>query len=163
MLARRWDPTTGGRRTNLLRAVLQPGRSSMEDLSAALERWEDLVRWYERSRDSQGDATLLSEDIKQAALEALVPTELEKHLQLNAARLPRFTDTCEEVRLFIETRLGQRVKEPKVTGRGAGGGGHDPMDVDSFAKGKHGGGKGGGKAKGGNGKQGGKGGGKGGV
>ena len=41
LLARRWGSTIGGRRKNLLRAVLQPGRSSMEDLSASLERWED--------------------------------------------------------------------------------------------------------------------------
>ena len=78
LLARRWDPTTGGRRKNLLRAVLQPGRSSLEDLSASLERWEDLVRRYERSRDSNGMLSMLSDDIKQAALEALVPAELEK-------------------------------------------------------------------------------------
>ena len=36
LLSRRWDPAIEGRRKNLLRAVLQPGRS-MEELSASLE------------------------------------------------------------------------------------------------------------------------------
>ena len=37
-LARRWDPTTGGRRRNLLRIILQPGRSTLEGLSQAVEK-----------------------------------------------------------------------------------------------------------------------------
>ena len=36
-LARRWDPTTGGRRRNLLRIILQPGRSTLEGLCQAVE------------------------------------------------------------------------------------------------------------------------------
>ena len=145
LLARRWDPSTGGRRKNLLRAVLQPGRASMEELSASLEKWEDLVRRYERSRDSHGRAAPLCDDIKQAALEALVPSELERHLQLSSGRLTSYSQTREEVRLFLETRLGHKLKEPRVHGNKKQ---HDdPMDVDSFAwqngKGSNKGGKGG--------------------
>ena len=98
-LARRHDPSTGGRRRNLLRLVLQQGRSSLEGLASALERWEEQVRRYERFRDERGNRQPLSEDIKTAALESLVPDELEKHLQLNASRLADYDAAREEVRL----------------------------------------------------------------
>ena len=42
-LHRRFDPTTGGRKRNLLRSILSPGRCKWEDVSGALERWEELV------------------------------------------------------------------------------------------------------------------------
>lgn len=137
-LARRHDPSTGGRRRNLLRLVLQPGRSSLEGLASALERWEEQVRRYERFRDERGNRQPLSEDIKTAALESLVPDELEKHLQLNANRLSDYDAAREEVRMYVEARAGLKLKEKSVTektGKNHQGGG-DPMDVDSFVKGK---------------------------
>ena len=38
-LSRRYDPATGGRKRNLLRQILTPGRCLLEDLGQALERW----------------------------------------------------------------------------------------------------------------------------
>ena len=47
-----------------------------------LEKWEELVRRYERSKSSGATTTALDEDIKTAALEAFVPSELEQHLAI---------------------------------------------------------------------------------
>ena len=103
LLSCRCDPATGDSRKKFLRAVLQPGRSSMEELGASQEKWEDLVRRCERSRDAHGRAAPLTDDIKQAALAALVPQELERHLQMNAGRLSSCRLTRDDVRLFLET------------------------------------------------------------
>jgi hypothetical protein len=159
-LARRHDPSTGGRRRNLLRTVLQPGRSSLENLASALERWEEQVRRYERFRDERGNRQPLSEDIKMASLESLVPDELERHLQLNATRLPDYDAAREEVRMYVEARAGLKLKERAVTEKIKKGGKADPdpnaMDVDSIVKGGKGKkgkkGKGKGKGSGGEGK-----------
>ena len=149
-LARRHDPATGGRRRNLLRAILQPGRSSLEGLSSALERWEEQVQRYERFRDEEGVRHLLEVDIKLAALEALVPVELERHLQLNASRLATYEASREEVRLYVETRCGLKVKDQRIIADGSKPRrGPDDMDVDSSVKGK---GKAKGKGKGKDGK-----------
>ena len=130
------DPASGGRRKNLLRAVLQPGRSSMEELSASQEKWEDLVRRCERSRDTHGRAAPFTDDIKQEALAALVSQELERHLPMNAGRLSSCKLTQNNVRLFLETRLGHKLREPQVVPTRQKGEG-DSMDVDSFHR--HGG------------------------
>ena len=52
-----------------------------------MERMEDLVRRYCSRRDARGNAHTLSEDICMSSLEALLPDDLEKHVQLNCARL----------------------------------------------------------------------------
>ena len=50
-LCKRFDPSTGGRRRALLRSVLNPNRcNKVEELSAAVENWEDQVRQYENRR-----------------------------------------------------------------------------------------------------------------
>ena len=103
LLSRRCDLATGGRRKNVFRAVLQPGRSSVEELSASQEKREDLVRRCERSQDAHGRAAPLTDDITQAALAALVPQELERHLQMNAGRSSSCKLTQNNVRLFLET------------------------------------------------------------
>ena len=52
---RRWDPLGGGKRRALLRHILVPGRCKLQDLPAGLEKWEELVRRYERSKSSGND------------------------------------------------------------------------------------------------------------
>ena len=49
----------------------------------AIEQLEDLVRRYEARRSASGTRELLSDDIKSASLELLVPSDLEEHLILN--------------------------------------------------------------------------------
>ena len=42
-LQRRFDPVTGGRKRNLLRMIINPGRSSLQDLQCSMERWEGFM------------------------------------------------------------------------------------------------------------------------
>ena len=85
-LHRRWDPYTAGRARSLLRENLSPSRVKLPELMGAIERIEDLVRRYCGRRDPQGNAHTLAEDIRMSSLEALLPDDLEKHVQLNRAR-----------------------------------------------------------------------------
>ena len=67
-------------------------------------------------------AVALDEDIKTAALEALVPSE-----SLNRARLIPYEQVRSEIQAYIEARRSQFAL--------------DPMDVDSFGNGGKKGGK----------------------
>ena len=72
------DDTT---KRNLLRTIISPGRCSLLELQAGIERWESYVSRYEKKLQDN-----LDDEIKLAGLEALVPEELEKHLVLNSNR-----------------------------------------------------------------------------
>ena len=89
-LQKRYDLTTGGRKRNLLRTIISPGRCSLLELQVVIERWEFYVTRYEKKLKNKMD-----DEIKLAGLESLVPEELEKHLILNSNRLR----TCEDARL----------------------------------------------------------------
>ena len=68
---------------------------------AGLEQWEELVRRYERCKSSR-TTTALHENIKTAALEAFVPSELEQHLAINRrARLITFEQVRSEKQAYI--------------------------------------------------------------
>lgn len=110
-LARKFDPTTGGRQRNLLRAILQPGRASDETLGLAIERWEEQVNRYEKFKDDSGQRPKITDDVKIAAVEGMVPLDLEKHLQLNANRMWSFADVREEVQGYIDAKLTNNFKE----------------------------------------------------
>ena len=162
-LHRRYDPATGGRKRVLLRSIINPGRCRLEDLGSALERWEELVVRYERRRDDSGRRSQVPEDIKMAALESLVPEDLEKHLFLNQSRLGTYELLRREITSYLEARTGVKMKGINVRDKPRE---HDPnaMDVDSMVRdlkgrGKPKGGRGkGGKGKDGKGDKGGKGG-----
>ena len=66
-LVRRWDPLSGGKRRALLRQILVADRCKLQDFPAGLEKWEELVRRYERSKSSGTTTTALHDDIKTAA------------------------------------------------------------------------------------------------
>ena len=58
----------------------------------------------------------------------MCPVEIERRLQLNRSRLSSFEHVWDELRLYLETRQGiklrlERVKDP------------DAMDAGAFAKG----------------------------
>ena len=72
-LLRRYDPTTGGRKRNLLRTIVSPGRRSLLEFQARNERWESVVSQCEKLESK------MNVEIKLAGLEALVLEELEKH------------------------------------------------------------------------------------
>ena len=76
---RRLDLLSGGKRSALLRQIFVPDRCKLQDLPLGLEKWEELVRRYERSKSSGTTTAALHEDIK--------TSELEQHLTMNRARL----------------------------------------------------------------------------
>ena len=113
----RCDPTTGGRKRNLLRTIISSGWSLLE-LQARIERWESYVSRYENKLKDK-----LDDEIKLAGLEALVP-ELEKNLILNSNRLRTFDDVRLEVVTYVEAKFGLRIRDSKPSET-------DPMDVDA--------------------------------
>ena len=82
-----------------------------------MERLEELTRRYTQRRDARsGQRHTLAEAIRMAALEALLPEELERHCQLQRSRLDTNQKLREEVVLYAETegyvapKLGQVSK-----------------------------------------------------
>ena len=83
----RWKPYTAGRARSLLREILSPTRAKLPELMSAIEKMEDLVRRYSSRRDAQGNAHTLAEAFRRSSLEALLPDDLERHVQLNRGDL----------------------------------------------------------------------------
>ena len=137
-LARRYDPLTGGRMRNLLRSIINPGRAKLEELQGALEKWEELIAKYTRSKDLRGNLRVLPEDIKMAVLESLVPAGLEEYLQLTAAKFDDYDSMKAEIVSYAEAKTGKRIAVQKIQRDKNKGG---PMDVDSLGKAGKGGGK----------------------
>ena len=132
-LHKRWDPLTTGRARGLLREILSPGCAKLVELQGAVERLEDLMRRYTQRRDARnGQRHTLAGDIRMAALEALLPEELERHCQLQRSRLDTYQKLREEVVLNAEARgyvapkLGQVSKAREDR--------DDPMDVGGFGQ-----------------------------
>ena len=63
----RWNPYTAGRARSLLREILSSTQAKLPELIGAIEKMEDLVRRYS-SRDAQGNAHSLAEDIRMSSL-----------------------------------------------------------------------------------------------
>ena len=121
----RYDRTTGGRKRNLLRTIISPGRCSLLELLEGIERRESYVSRYEKELTDK-----LDDEIKLAGLESLVPEELEKHLILNSNRLRTFEDARLRVVTYVEARFGLRIRDSKPSDTSTRG--HsDPMDVDA--------------------------------
>ena len=146
----RWNPYTAGRARSLLREILSPTQVKLPELMGAIEKMEDLVRRFCSRRDAQGNAHNLAEDIRMSSLEALLPDDLEKHVQLNRARLTSYGVLREEIKTYCECR-GHEARNVRQKGSSHPGG-DDPMDIGAFgkgkgkqSKGKHGKGKGKGK------------------
>ena len=62
-LLKRCDPTTGARKRNLLRTIIPPGRCSLLELQAGIERWESYMSRYEKKMKDK-----LDDEIKLAGL-----------------------------------------------------------------------------------------------
>ena len=128
---------TAGRARGLLRDILNRGRAKVDALLDSLERLEDLMRRYESRRDGSGARRSLAEDIRMASVEALLPGELERHVQLNRSRWTSYEELQTVVALYVETRVvgsAPRVVKPSAA-RVVG----DPLDVDALFKGGGGG------------------------
>ena len=100
----RWNPHTAGRAPSLLGEILSPTRAKLSELMCAIERMEDLVRRCSGRRDAQGNAHNLAKDIRMSSLEALLPDDLEKRVQLNRARLTAYGVLREEIKTYCECR-----------------------------------------------------------
>ena len=105
-LQKRFDPTTGGRKRNLLSTIISPGRCSVLELQAGIELWESYVSRYEKKLKNKMD-----DEIKLACLESLVPEDLEKHLILNSNRMRTFEDARLEIVTNVEAKFGLRIRE----------------------------------------------------
>ena len=100
-LHRRWDPYTAGRARILLREILSPSRVKLPELMGAIERMEDLLARHCGRRHAQGNVPSLAEDIRMTSLDALLPDDLEKHVQLNGARLNTYGVLREEIKTYL--------------------------------------------------------------
>ena len=140
-LHRRYDPSTVGRKTALLQAILHPHQcKNANDLPSTMERWEELVRRYERRKDLSGNRNTLPEDVKMGILEMMVPHDMQRHIYMNRSKLTNYDTLRNEIVLYYESILGAR--NPIASDRHR----NDPMDIGAM-QGK--GGKGGkGKGKG---------------
>ena len=105
-LQKRNDPTTRGRKRNILRTIISPGRCSPLELQAGIERWESSVLRYEKKLKGKMD-----DEIKLAGLEALVLEELEKHLILNSNRLRTFEAARLEIVTYVEAKFGLSIRD----------------------------------------------------
>ena len=108
---------SAGRARSLLREILSPTRMKLPELMGAIEKMEDLVRRYCSRRDAQGNAHNLAEDIPMSSLEALLPDDLEKHVQLNRARLTSYGVLREEIKTYCGSRSTKRETERSITPR----------------------------------------------
>ena len=128
-----YDPTTGGRKKTLLRTIISPGRCSLLERQAGIERWESYVYRYEKKMKDK-----LDDEIKLAGLESLAPEELEKHLILNSNRLRTSEDARLEIVTYVEAKFGLRIRDSKPSDTGLRE--HsDPIDVgavNSLSSGK---------------------------
>ena len=76
--------------------IISPGRRSLLEPQAGVERQESNVSWNEKKKDNLADETKL------AGLESLVPEELKEHLIVNSNRLRTFEDARLEVVTYVE-------------------------------------------------------------
>ena len=102
---RRYDPSTGAKKSALLRHILNPGKCQLEELSERIEGWMELVNRYESRKDSAGNRQSIAQDIKMSILESMCPPEVERHLQLNRSRFLDFDDMHAELASYLETRV----------------------------------------------------------
>ena len=125
---KRYDPTTRGRTRNLQRTIISPGRCSLLELQAGIERWESHVSRYEKKLKDK-----LDDEIKLAILGALVPAELEKHLMLNSNRLRTFEGARLDIMTYVEAKIGSMIRDSKPCDTGSPG--HSDA-VNSLSSGK---------------------------
>lgn len=131
-LSRRYDPATASRKRTMLKAVISPQKQKLEMLPQAIEEWLDAVRTYEKRRDGTGQRTTISDEIKMAALEAMLPPDLEAHVQLNQSRFKTFDELLEEITRFVEHKTGKTLKMVSAASALANQSPlGDPMDVSS--------------------------------
>ena len=97
--------------------MLVPDRCKVQDFPAGLEKCEELVRRYERTKSSGTMTKALDDDINTAALEARVPSELEQHFVMNRARLITYEQVRSETQAYTKARRGRFAFKTVATKR----------------------------------------------
>ena len=82
--------------------MLSPSRVKLLELMGAIERMENLVGRYFGRRDSKGYVHILAEGIGMSSHEALMPDDLEQHVQLNCARLNSYGVLRVKIKTYCE-------------------------------------------------------------
>ena len=107
---------TGGECTHLISSHLSPPQAKLPELMDAIERMEDLVIRYCGRRDAPVNAHTLAEDIRRSKLEALLLDDLEKHVQLNRAKLTSYAVLREEHNTYCECTGHTHARKSKPKG-----------------------------------------------
>ena len=94
------EPVHSGTSTKSLELDSVADASNVPELMGRHREMEDLVRRYNSLRDAQGNAHNLVEDIRMSSLEALLPDDFEKQVQLNRARLTSYGVLREEIKTY---------------------------------------------------------------
>ena len=120
-LQKRNDPTTGGRKRNLLRTTISPGRCSLLELPAEIERWESL-----REEDGQvgrRDQACWPWVIGAGGVRETSDPQLESRPNIRGCALL-------EVVTYVEAKIGLRTRDSKPSDT-LSRGNSDPVDVDA--------------------------------
>eukprot|EP00973_Karenia_brevis_P063009 8759210-Karenia_brevis.AAC.1 len=81
-LAKEYDPINAMSNRRLLRKLTHPAQVGLDGLRKALEEWDaDLREYRERTQKD------LDDDQKALSIQDMCPTNLQDHLELQAARL----------------------------------------------------------------------------
>ena len=130
-LNRRYGPSTGAKKSSLLRHILSPGRCKLEELSERIEGWMELVSRYEFRKSRTGTRQAFADDIKMSILEGMCPAEAERHLQLNRSKSLDFDDMHSELAISLETCVGVKLKMESL---GSSKCGEGDMEIGAFGK-----------------------------
>ena len=97
-----YEPHNARRNMRLLRRILVQPRATLEQLRAAMDKWEaDLVEYVQRgNRD-------LDDPQKVTILLSMVPEQLEDHLEMNIGRLDTYAKARAEVISYTEQKAAK--------------------------------------------------------
>ncbi|OLP76781.1 hypothetical protein AK812_SmicGene43238 [Symbiodinium microadriaticum] len=135
MVTAKYDPATAARKRSMLKSVINPQKQKLDHLPQAIEEWLEAIASYEKRKNASRNRTKIPEEIKTAALESMLPQDLEAHVQLNLSKFAWF-DLLEEVTRYLEHRAGKTLKAFSTTRAAGKDSAGDPMDVSSVGKGK---------------------------
>eukprot|EP00439_Symbiodinium_sp_Y106_P076685 s1097_g15.t2 len=96
-LTRQYDPAIASRKRTMLRAIISPQLQKLENPPQAIEEWADR-------------RATIADEIRMAALEAMLTQDPESHIQLNQSRFSTYDDVLDEVTHFIEYKTGKSLK-----------------------------------------------------
>lgn len=118
-LSKKFDPASPGANMVLLKRILHPRRANVDNVMAAMEKWEhDLSTYRERTGE------VLTNSMMMMCLFQLVPEAMGDHLEIHSARLNTFEACKAEVLRWTEARQSRDHM------------GAAPMDIGSLNKGK---------------------------